>query len=234
MMRPVVHVAVTNESDGCAIEQVAMRRPITEMMIVYPIDHENYVDVLVERFQSLRIPITSIPVVSYDFSNILSSILRSLNDRRLDDYQIEFNVTTSTGLMAVAACMAATLVNATVICSGKSELSEITEVWPSELVNLSHRKREILEYLATKSEPIYQTDITRCTGVQRSGVSRHLRALENAGYVNRTRRARCKFVKITNLGLTVLYQKQLRKRRIWGQITDHLPQISQVVGRAHG
>jgi DNA-binding MarR family transcriptional regulator len=234
MIQPVVHVAVTSERDTRVIEQVAIRRPIAEMVIVYPITVESFVRVLVKKFELLRIPVISVPVASYDFSNILSSILKTLNDRRLDDYRIEFNVTTCTGLMAVATCLAAAIVKATVICSGERELSEIIEVWPSELVNLTNRKREILEYLATKSEPVYQTDITRCTGVQRSGVSRHLRDLENAGYVNRTRRSRRKYVEITNLGLTVLHHKQLRKRRIWGQITSHLPQISQVVGRAHG
>ncbi|MHA2068240.1 MAG: helix-turn-helix transcriptional regulator [Candidatus Thorarchaeota archaeon] len=234
MMRPVVHVAITSDWDSNAIERIAIRRSIAELVIVYPSNLESHALDLVQKFESLGLIVISVPVAYSDFDNTLSSILKALDDRRLDDYHIEFNVTNSTGIMTVAACVAAAIVKATVICSRENELFEIDEVWPSDLVNLTHRKRAILEYLSTQSEPIYQTEITNNTGVQRSGVSRHLGDLEHAGYVVRTRKAKRKYVEITNLGATVLHHKQLRKRRVWGHITDHPHQICQVVGRAHG
>ncbi len=234
MTRPVVHVAITNVWDSIAIERIAIRRSITELVIVYPSNLECHALDLVGKFKSLGLLVMSVPVAHNNFDNTLSSILRALNEPRLDDYHIEFNVTNSSGIMTVAACMAAAIVKATVICSRESELFEIEEVWPSDLVNLTHRKRDILEYLAIQSEPISQTAITNGTGVMRSGVSRHLRDLENAGYVVRSRKARQKYVEITNLGATVLHHKQLRKRRVWGPVTDHSHPIYQVVGRAHG
>ena len=103
-------------------------------------------------------------------------------------------------------------------------------MWPSELVNLTHKKHEILEYLDNFSSPVTQKEISQNTGIRPSGVSRHLRDLELAGYIRRKRIARKKQVQITELGSATLHHKQLRRRRIWSSYMNRTSEGIQTVG----
>ena len=164
----------------------------------------------------------------------MKEILGVLNDPRLDEYHIEFNLSASEGTMTVAACMAATIVNATLITSSGNGRLKVNEVWPHDLVNLTQRKRDILEMLAGQSTPLCQSDVSKEMRIQQSGVSRHIRDLVRAGYVKRFSHSRRKFVEITNLGAAVLHHKQIRKRRHWGSQINPQDQSSHMVGRIHG
>ncbi|MFW9833317.1 MAG: MarR family transcriptional regulator [Candidatus Thorarchaeota archaeon] len=213
MTKPIIHVAILGKQE--TIEHLAIRRRIDELIIVYPYETHEIADELITRFSNHGIPIEPVIIVPTDFNTTLSSILVAINQKEFDECQIEFSITSGHCIMTLAACVAAAITKASVICATGAELIDITEVWPSELVNLSLKKREILDYLERLSTPITQKEISQSTGIRPSGVSRHLRDLEQAGYIRRNRVARIKQVQITDLGSAILHHKQLRKRRIW-------------------
>lgn len=228
MTKPKIHVALLGKRK--TIEHLAIRRSIDEMIIVFSNEKREIAENLIEQFSNLGIVIKPVIVVPTDFNNILASILLALDNRKFDEQQIEFSITSEHCIMTLAACVAAAIVKASVICAMGSETLHLTEVWPSELVNLTHKKREILEYLETYDSPITQKEISRNTGIRQSSISRHLRDLELAGYIERNRVARIKQVQITDLGAAILHHKQLRKRRLWSSYTHHASAGIQTVG----
>lgn len=228
MKKPKLHVALLGRKK--TIEHLAIRRRIDELIIVYPKKERELAENLIEQFSNYEIAVEPVSVVSNDFNNILSSVLAAINQQKFDEHHIEFSITSEHCIMMLAACVAAAIVKASVICTTGSELHNIAEVWPSELVNLTLKKHEILEYLESLSNPITQKEISRNTGIRPSGVSRHLRDLELAGYIRRNRVARIKQVQITELGSVILHQKQLRKRRIWSSYPYRTSEGVQTVG----
>jgi DNA-binding MarR family transcriptional regulator len=228
MLKPKVHVALLGKQK--TIEHIAIRRSIDELVLVYSREKLDIADNLINQFSNLGIAVIPVRVVQNDFTNVLSSILRALDHRKLDDYQVEFSMTSGQCVMTLAACVAAAIVKASVIYVSGSELFEISEVWPSEMVNLTHKKCVILDYLETHDSPVQQKEISKYTGIRQSGVSRHLRDLEMAGYVRRTRKARNKQVQITELGSTILHHKQIRKRRLWNSYSSRTLESIQTVG----
>ncbi len=132
--------------------------------------------------------------------------------------------------MTLAACICAMIIKASILLAKGSEIFNISEVWPSEIVNLTHQKYEILDFLESFDKSVHQKEMARETGIRQSGLSRHLRDLELAGYVTRSRINRHKYVQITKLGCAVLHQKQIRKRRIWSSHVLQIPKRLQTVG----
>lgn len=233
MNKPVIHVAVMSEQ-RTELERVIVHRPITELVFVYSIQQEAHAELIIQSFQSLGIPVVPIGVASDNFDAIMTAVLGVLNDPRLDEYHIEFNLSASKGMMTVAACMAATIVNGTLVTSTANGRSRVKEVWPHDLVNMTQRKHDILKMLAGQSSPMCQSDVSKEMGIQQSGISRHIRDLVRAGYVRRFSHSRRKFVEITDLGAAVLHHKQIRKRRHWGSHLNPVDQSSHMVGRIHG
>ncbi len=228
MLKPKIHVALLGKQK--TIEHIAIRRSIDELILVYSREKLDIADNLIKQFSNLGITVVPVRVVLTDFTSILSSILRALDHRKLDDYQVEFSMTSGQCVMTLAACVAAAIVRASIIYTTGTESLQISEVWPSELVNLTHKKREILDYLETHDSSVHQKEISKHTGIRQSGVSRHLRDLEMAGYVRRTRKARNKQVQITELGSTILHHKQIRKRRFWSTYSSRTLESIQTVG----
>ncbi len=228
MIKPRIHVAFLAKKEN--IEYLAVRRSIDELYIIHTSDQDELADYLINKFSKFGITVTPIRVISDDFTNILSSTLSALDSQKLDLCDIEFSVSSENCMMTLAACISATIVRASILCVKGNEVFNISEVWPSELVNLTHQKREILSYLERNNKPVHQKEIAEETGIRQSGLSRHLRSLELAGYVTRFRISRSKQVQITELGCAVLHHKQIRKRRIWSSYNPQLLENIQTVG----
>lgn len=228
MAKPKIHIAFFGNSRN--IEYLAVRRCIDELIIVHTWEQEKDVNQFIDKYSDLGLIVIPVRVVQNDFINILSSSLNALDSHKLDQYDIEVSVTTNDCIMNLAACICAAIVKASIICVQGNELSNISEIWPSELVNLSFQKREILCYLDSCVKPVHQKEVAEETGIQQSGLSRHLRNLELAGYVTRLRISRCKNVSITELGRAVLHHKQIRKRRLWSSYTLPVADNIQIGG----
>jgi CRISPR locus-related DNA-binding protein len=212
------------------VERIAFRRRIDSLYLIFADDEIDIATSIIEKFSSLGIQVTPIHIYELTFSNTLSEILKALNQKTLNDFDIEFAVSNGKSTLILACCIAAAIVNVSVINTDSSCLDEIPELWPSKLVNLTHKKRQILSFLDNHNDSINQKKISQEIGIGQSCISRHLRDLESAGYVTRIRVARKKTVKISNLGSMILHHKQIRKRRIWDSYTYNKQVSIQTVG----
>ncbi|MFW9869165.1 MAG: MarR family winged helix-turn-helix transcriptional regulator [Candidatus Thorarchaeota archaeon] len=228
MAKQKIHIAFFGNTES--IECLTVRKQIDELIIVHNQEQEDIVNQLIDKYSSIGITGISVTVASHDFNNILSSSLNALDSQRIDEYDIEFSIATDDCTMTLAACISAAIVNASIVCVNRNETFDLSEIWPSELVNLSFQKREILCYLESCDKPVHQKQVAEETGIRPSGLSRHLRNLELAGYVSRLRISRRKHVSITELGRAVLHHKQIRKRRIWSSYTQTMENRVQIVG----
>jgi DNA-binding MarR family transcriptional regulator len=228
MTKQKIHVAFLGKQKS--LEQLAIRLSINELIIVYPHEKSELADKTTEYFSSSGIIVERVCVASDDFHNILSSILSTLNRRKYDEYQIELSIASEHCVIILAACVAAAITKASILWATETAPLQISEVWPSELVSLSHKKCEILEYLETFGYPVAQKEISRNTGIRQSGISKHLRDLELAGYIERDRIARTKQVQITELGSVILHHKQIRKRRVWDSLPNRAAEGIRTVG----
>ena len=228
MTNPKIHVAFLGMLKN--IEHIAVRRSIDELILVYTSSQDDDADSLINKFANLGITVSPVRVVPNNFTNILSSTLNALDSQKFDQYDIEFSISSENCTMTLAACICAMIVKAAILLVRDTEIFNISEVWPSEIVNITHQKRVILRCLENYTKPVYQKEMAEETGIRQSGLSRHLRNLELAGYVTRSRIDRHKHVQITELGCAVLHHKQIRKKRIWSSYAPQMPKRIQTVG----
>ncbi|MGD9396926.1 MAG: winged helix-turn-helix transcriptional regulator [Candidatus Thorarchaeota archaeon] len=228
MTNPTIHVAFLGMLKN--IEHIAVRRRIDELILIYTNNQEDDAESLINKFVNLGITVSPVRVVPNNLTNILSSTLNALDSQKFDQCTIEFSISSENCTMALAACICAMIVKASLLLVRGNEILNISEVWPSEIVNLTHQKCEILSCLESYDKPVHQKEMAADTGIRQSGLSRHLRNLELAGYVTRSRINRHKHVQITDLGCAVLHHKQIRKRRIWSSYAPQMPKRIQTVG----
>ncbi|MHA2027701.1 MAG: MarR family winged helix-turn-helix transcriptional regulator [Candidatus Thorarchaeota archaeon] len=228
MAKPKIHVAFLGKLKN--IEHIAVRRRIDELILIHTSNQDDDADSLIDKFANLGVKVSPVRVVPNDFTNILSLTLNALDSQKFDQYDIEFSISSKNCTMTLAACICAMIVKASILFVWGNEIFNISEVWPSEIVNLTHQRREILSCLQNYGKPVHQKEMAEETGIRQSGLSRHLRNLELAGYVTRSRIDRYKHVQITELGCAILHHKQIRKRRIWCSYAPHMPKKIQTVG----
>ncbi|MDF1540305.1 MAG: winged helix-turn-helix domain-containing protein [Candidatus Thorarchaeota archaeon] len=215
MTRPVVHVAVFDKDATHLIAKTIIHRRTDELILVGPIscidEHQRFL----EQYTSLGFQATLVDLEDFSIDEILGTLLNAVDNARLDNFDIEFNVVCNNPVVAIAACLAATMTQSLLITSGDTNLSTLSLLRPDLLLHMSQNKRRILEYLDIQYGPVPQANISRDTVVNRASVSRHLKDLIQAGYVKRTRIGRQKTAEITSLGQVVLHHKRVRKRRVW-------------------
>ncbi|MGQ4911502.1 MAG: helix-turn-helix transcriptional regulator [Candidatus Thorarchaeota archaeon] len=228
MRKPRIHVSILDNEK--TIEYIMVRRQIDELMLVHTEEQTELARDLRSRFREVGLRTLLCSVRAGDFNSTLASILRGLDECRFDDCEIEFSIGSVSPLLAMAAGVAAAILEASVISLTDGAELEMTEIWPSEIVNLTSKKREILGYLESKYQVVSQKEISRETGIRQSGVSRHLTDLEKAGYVVRERGAKRKLAQITDLGSAILHHKQIRKRRLWGPYVTSSTHSVQTAG----
>ncbi|MGY5874140.1 MAG: winged helix-turn-helix domain-containing protein [Candidatus Thorarchaeota archaeon] len=214
--QPVVHVALLGTNSDISLESLVIRRSLDELILIHSLEEQETAFELKERFRRIHLNTTTVTVNPKDFYNTLSSILKVLDNQQFDDYTIEFSVFSENNIMTMAACVAAIILRACILSPTGDGPTGILEVSPSSMTTLTHTKKRILEYVSGYLQSVYQSDISKGTGITRSSVSRHLSDMERAGYVTRQNEGRKKFVRITDLGSVILHHKILRKRRVWG------------------
>ncbi|TFG28718.1 MarR family transcriptional regulator, partial [Candidatus Thorarchaeota archaeon] len=195
MTKPKILVAMLGNLK--TVERFAIRRRIDELFLIFTNEELELASTLMEKFTTLGIQVRPIHIQSLKFSDILNSVLRALNHNSFDDYEVEFCVSSGNSVMILGVCIAAAIVNASILYTEEQSLVDISELWPANLVNVTHKKRQILSFLESYNGPINQKDISRETGICQSGISRHIRDLESAGYVTRSRADRKKVVTIS-------------------------------------
>ncbi len=227
--QPVVHVALLGTNSDVSLESIIVRRSLDELILIHSFEEQETAFELKERFRRVHLNTTTVAVNPNDFYNTLSSILKELDSKQYDDHSIEFSVLSNNNVMTMAACVAAIILKASILSPTEASPTNILEVCPSSMTTLTHTKKRILEYVSSYMESVYQSDISKGTGITKSSVSRHLSDMERAGYVTRLNEGRKKYVRITDLGSVILHHKILRKRRVWGVPESHITRKSKIL-----
>ncbi len=220
MTRPVVHVAVFDRDATQLIARTIIHRRTDELILVGPFSHIDEHQRFLDQYTGLGIQTTFVDIEDFSLDEILSTLLSAVDNARLDDFDIEFNIACNNPIVAIAACVAATMTQSLLISSDDTNLSALLLLRPDQLLHMSQNKRRILEYLDMQYGQVPQVNISRDTSVTRASVSRHLKDLIQAGYVKRARIGRQKTAEITSLGQVVLHHKLVRKRRVWDNHTS--------------
>ena len=213
MNKPKVLIALLGEPS--AVERILIRRCIDTLVFIFSDEKQKLASSLIEKYSILGIQVIPIHIQSLNFTSVLSSILRVLNQHHLDECSVEFSISSGNPILIMATCVIAVIINSSILYVGENGRVESSEVWPSKLVNISYKKKQILDFLENYDGPINQKDIAGEIGISQSGISRHIYDLELAGYVTRTRVAKKKVIEISDLGSVIIHQKEIRKRRIW-------------------
>ena len=218
MVKPVIHVAVFDKDTVHLIVRTIIQRRTDELILVCPVSKSDAYQGILEQYPGLDFQTTLVDIESYSFNEILSTLLSVVDNARLDNYDIEFNVVCTNPIISIAVCVAATMTQSLLITSDETNLSTPLLLRPNRLLHMSQNKRKILEYLDLQHSPVPQMNISRDTSITRSCVSRHLKDLIQAAYVKRTRTGRQKTVEISSLGKVVVRHKLIRKR-VWENYT---------------
>ncbi|MHA2425499.1 MAG: winged helix-turn-helix domain-containing protein [Candidatus Thorarchaeota archaeon] len=121
--------------------------------------------------------------------------------------------------MSAAIQMAALLTESPVLfveVGPGQELGEIIEITPSSLDTLSSRKRDLLESIEKLGGTgITQKDLVKEMEIERAGVSKHLKELCQAKFIEIVDERRPRKYGITYLGRIILSIKLFRKMTIW-------------------
>jgi CRISPR locus-related DNA-binding protein len=216
MSSGIIHVAVFDDYLKGATERITIKCSVDGVILVYPFEEQEHALNIIKWYGNLGMQVLTVPVDQNDFQNVLSHILEAIDDYCTDSQEIEFNVTCRNPILTIAACFAAMIIRAPIISLTEEEFSKVVKIQTADITLLTSQKRKILEQLSSQAGLVNQNDIARIIELSRSNVSRHIKSLAKAGYVECWREGRKKFVQITTLGTTLLRHKLLRKRKIWG------------------
>ena len=220
MERLAVHVAMIGQVWDQRIECSIIRRAVDRIVLVYDSNVSVEAHDFLVHLQDMAIEVVPVPLEEGSFSVVLSTVLRALSRTLCDGSSVEFNITCASKIMTVVASVAAAILHGSVVYSGQSSPVDMTEVWPMELTNLTRKKMEVLQFLAEQGSPVYQRSIAKELDIPQSGISRHVKDLELAGYLSRETISRRKVVCISELGSAIMHSKRFRKKRIWGKKSE--------------
>ncbi len=214
-----LHVATLGIYQNILIEYVITRRGADKVAIVYTEGNEEDLEGIQERLGSKMVPVISRKVPPWDYHEVLSAILEIVSEH--EDYSIEYNISCGTRVMTTAAYLAALFTDSPVyfvMYPGKNQIGDIIEIQPVSVTLLSESKRIILNKIEENGGSIgSQRVLGKRTDLKASSISKHLKSLEDAGYIRRRHHGRKTEVEITNLGRIVLNLKTFRKGKVWSR-----------------
>jgi CRISPR locus-related DNA-binding protein len=170
------------------------------------------------EFNKRMIPFECVEVDPHRFKPVLAAVLDVV--ARHPTYEVEFNASCGTRIMAGALHLAASVIGAPIVIVGDSQKNDEYEMTvigqPTDAI-LTAGRRKILAALADLggSSPSIRA-IALETGLSDGQTSRQVNALHRAGYVIK-KGAKPQSVSLTEVGRIVLRVKQLRKERGWGK-----------------
>ncbi len=217
----ILQIATLGLFDNERVIYASTKRKVDKLVVISTEKNRDEVEQMMSDFTKRRIPFDYVEVDPIKFKPVLAAVLDVVATH--PDYDVEFNVSCGTRIMAGAAHMAATVIGAPLIFVVNSDDGENYEmtIWgnPFEAI-LTSGRRKVLAALANmdgKSNSI--KDLAEESGFSRGMATRHVNALYRAGYVNKSG-SRPVTVEITDIGKIILKLKQLRKERGWGRRAD--------------
>lgn len=213
-----LHIATLGLYRNQLVEHVITKRGADKIAIIYTEKNEEYLEGLVKRLESNKIPIITKKVPPWKYHEVLSAILEIVSKH--EDHKIEYGISCGTRVMTTAAYLAALFTDSPVYFVKNpyaDEIEEIIEVQPFSVALLTKPKKKILNGLESHGGSVNsQKDLGSRVELGAGSISRHVKELCDAGYVTRKHDGKKKTIEITNLGKIVRNLKAFRKNRIWG------------------
>jgi len=214
-----LHIATLGLYQNILIEYVITRRGADKVAIIYTEGNEADLEGIQERLERKMTPVIARKVPPWDYHEVLSTILEIVSEH--EDYRIEYNISCGTRVMTTAAYLAALFTDSPVyfvMYPGKNKIGDIIKVQPVSVTLLSEPKKIILNKIEESGGSIKsQRVLGRRTDLKASSISKHLKSLEDAGYIRRSHNGRKTMVETTNLGKIVLNLKTFRKGKVWSR-----------------
>lgn len=199
------------------IDHAVLKRGTDKIVVIYTEKNKDEVDDIRERYTGYGIPFDAKRVEPWNYDGVLSTLLEVVLAH--PEYDVEFNISCGTRVMTSAAHMAALFTDTPVVFVievDSNVIGHIVEVQPISMSLLTPQKRIILQRIVDMGGIVEsQRELGSCVEFGVSSISKHVKKLERAGYVQRYRRGRTKTIEITELGRVMLRLKQVRKGRVW-------------------
>ena len=213
-----LHIATLGLYANERIDHVLMKRGADRVVLIYTERNEEEVREIRTRYKSKGIPVESELVDPWRYEEILAKIIEVII--RHPNHEIEFNISCGSRVMAAASHMAAVLTESTVYFVTEREetrIGDLVTVQPLSLNMLTEPKRRILENLQVNGGAVgSQAELGSRAELHAASISRHLKELEQVGYIEREKHGHKKSISITTLGRAILALKNLRRQRKWG------------------
>jgi CRISPR locus-related DNA-binding protein len=214
----ILQIATLGLFDNERVIHASTKRKVDKLVVISTEKNRDEIEQMAKDFKRRRIPFDHVEVDPLKFKPILAAVLDVV--AKHPEYDVEFNVSCGTRIMAGAAHMAASVIGAPlifVVTSDDEESYDMTILgYPNDAI-LTAGRRKVLAALANmngKSTSI--KDLAAESGFSRGMATRHVNALNKAGYVVK-KGSRPVIVEITDIGKIILRLKQLRKERGWGR-----------------
>ena len=216
-MRKRLHIATLGLHQNILVEYVITRRGADKVALIYTEGNEEDLTAIRQEIEGNMVGVIAKKVPPWDYHEVLSAILEIVSDH--EEYEIEYNISCGTRVMTTAAYLAALFTDSSVYfvkSAARDQVGDIIMVQPVSVALLSEPKKTILKRVEEAGGTIEsQRMLGTRADLKASSISKHLHALEDAGYIIRTRHGRKTRVEITNLGRIVLNLKAFRKGHVW-------------------
>jgi DNA-binding MarR family transcriptional regulator len=211
-----LHIATLGVHANKRIDYVVTKKGADKIALIYTERNEEEMKEFVDQYRKRSIPVLSKKVEPWNYRDILAEILEVAAAHR--EFEIEYNISCGTRVMTAAAHQAALFTDSKiyfVLGDYDEPLGEIVEVLPLSVTTLTHPKRAILEKIDGYGGKIdSQKQLGTRTSLKVSSISKHLREMEDAGYITRTRNGHRNKVEHTKLGKIMLKIKEYHKGKL--------------------
>jgi CRISPR locus-related DNA-binding protein len=214
----ILQIATLGLYDNERIVYAATKRRVDKLVVVSTEKNRDEVEKMRDEFEKSRIPFDTVEVDPRRFKPTLATILAVVTKH--PEYEIEFNASCGTRIMASAIHMAASVIGAPLVIvedAGEGQEYQTTIIGSPDDAILTEGRRTTLAALERMGGHCSSLkDLAEEAGLSRSMITRHKNALLRAGYVA-SKGSRPISIEITDIGRVVLGVKQLRKKRGWGR-----------------
>ncbi len=214
----ILQIATLGLFDNERVIYASTKRKVDKLVVISTEKNREEVEQMTRDFKKRRIPFDYVEVNPLKFKPVLAAVLDLVATH--PDYDVEFNVSCGTRIMAGAAHMAATVIGAPLIFVVNSDDGESYEMttfgYPNEAILTAGRRKVLAALVNMDGNSTSIKELAEESGFSRGMATRHVNALYRAGYVVK-KGSRPIAVEITDIGKIILRLKQLRKERGWGR-----------------
>jgi DNA-binding MarR family transcriptional regulator len=203
-MSEKVQIATVGKHETGRLEFVLYRTESDKLIILHTETTKKQAKNIKEKVEK-RLPVELVNVEPWDYHDVLGKALDVAYRNRNCD--LRFNPSLGTRVMTSALIMAAMFTNSPVylVKEQNGKPVDIVEVLPIRRTMLTEPKKNILKKLLSEGDCVpSQKELGSRTSLAASTISGHVRDLEDAGYISRSKGSEGNVICITNLGRIVL------------------------------